>query len=690
MTQVKPFDLDRIGKDALVELTNARFVDVNNGCFFDPETRIIMQGNQIVAMPGQDEETEDRPPDFTPDVTVDLGGKTVLPGLFNVHCHIQIINPTLLMDMQTIKAKRRFHTQQVEKAMADCMERGVTHVRDAFTDDLRRNYDLKERIERGDIPGPRIQQAVMVGPLGSYLIPDLKGVRKIFLGLMGIGKIKYADNHSGAIAFAPDADQQTVRDAVDRAIDERGADLIKVGESLEVNVINKNPVIMSMQQMETITDQARKRGVKTTIHSVSVATFQRAVKAGFSSLAHMARDGELGEKDVEACLRSGTIIDPTMSVGYDMSWKLKGDVFAEDPNMDTMYQFRNSRFNALAQEFWTPELTACVVRGFEKANQGRYKALGFIDLSKTLTPYSRIVHFGVPNTRRLLDAGATIACGNDGGIQSCTPAMINHELAILDLFMNQAERKKVFDGAAALKAATINSACSMGIDNQFGSLEKGKIADIVVVDGNPFEDISVIGKPVDALFMDGRLKINKCGLGLAISHAIITKHGGHRPVASAPGQDTTFTIYLPASADQTIQQDKSATETKITQKLKILVMDDEAGVRDILKTLLNKMGHGVILAEEGRKAIDIYQEAIKCNQPFDLIIMDLTISGGMGGKEAIREIITIDPKAKVIVSSGYSNDPIMANFRDYGFSAAIAKPYKMSELINVITQLLDA
>jgi hypothetical protein len=176
-----------------------------------------------------------------------------------------------------------------------------------------------------------------VGPTGGYLTPELKGARKVFLGLMGIGKIKYADTHSGAIAFSPDADEQTVRAAVDKAIDERGADVIKVGESLEESLLNRNPVTMSMQQMGAITDQARQRGVQSTIHSVSVQTFQRAVKAGFSSLAHMARDGRLSRSDTEACLNAGTIIDPTLSVGYDTSWKLKGDAFAQDPNMEAMY-----------------------------------------------------------------------------------------------------------------------------------------------------------------------------------------------------------------------------------------------------------------------------------------------------------------------------------------------------------------
>ena len=495
-------------KNAVIELTNARFVDVVNGRFFEQGTRMIIKDGEIVAMPGLEGEENA----IKPDLTFDLQGKSVLPGLFNVHCHIQMINPTLLVDMKTLKAKRRCHTPQVEKSMADCVERGVTHVRDAFTDDLRLNRQLKERIDKGDIPGPRIQQAVMVGPLGGYLIPDLRGARKIFLGVMGIGKIKYTDNHSGAIAFSPDADEQTIRAAVDQAIDERGADLIKVGESLEESLLNKNPVTLSRHQLEAITDQARQRGVKTTIHSVSVETFQRAVKAGFSSLAHMARDGELSREDIEACLSSGTIIDPTLSVGYDTSWKLKGEPFAQDPNMETLYQFRNSRFADLAREFWVPELAVCVVRGFEKANKGKYKALGFIDLSKSLAYYSRLIRFGLQNTQKLLDAGVIVACGNDGGIQSCTPAMVAHELSILDLFMNEANKKKTFDGAAALKAATINSARSMGIDDRFGSLEKGKNADLAVVDGNPFEDISVIGKCVDALFMDGRLKIDKCGL----------------------------------------------------------------------------------------------------------------------------------------------------------------------------------
>ena len=97
----------------------------------------------------------------------------------------------------------------------------------------------------------------------------------------------------------------------------------------------------------------------------------------------------------------------------------------------------------------------------------------------------------------------------------------------------------------------------------------------------------------------------------------------------------------------------------------------------------------IFFSENGNEAIRLYQEAINTNNTFDLVIMDLTIPGGMDGKEAVQEILNLDPDAKVIVSSGYSNDPVMANFKDYGFCSAIAKPYQLQELSKVINQLID-
>jgi N-acyl-D-aspartate/D-glutamate deacylase len=180
--------------------------------------------------------------------------------------------------------------------------------------------------------------------------------------------------------------------------------------------------------------------------------------------------------------------------------------------MEKLYAFRNQTFADLTEDFWLPEFKDCVITGFNKANRGKYNMFGILNLSKSLEHFSRWPRYGIDNSRMLVAQGATIACGNDGGIQTCTPAMIAHELSIFDLFMNDVVSEKKFNGVRAIQTATINSARSMGIDNKFGSIQTGKVADLAIVDGDPFKDISVIGKPVDALFMDGRLVINNCGL----------------------------------------------------------------------------------------------------------------------------------------------------------------------------------
>ncbi|MEF3168374.1 MAG: PAS domain S-box protein [Deltaproteobacteria bacterium] len=179
------------------------------------------------------------------------------------------------------------------------------------------------------------------------------------------------------------------------------------------------------------------------------------------------------------------------------------------------------------------------------------------------------------------------------------------------------------------------------------------------------------------------------GLGLAITHSIITKHDGHIFVQSKPGEGTTFTIYLPASATQ-ISSDsvEEAQKPEKTVKATILIMDDEEMILDLAKEMLSLDGHEVLLAKDGKEAIAIFRERYHSDNPVDVIIMDLIIPGGMGGKEAIKKILKIDPNAKAIVSSGYSNDPVMANYHQYGFKAALGKPFKMARLQETIKSVL--
>ena len=180
------------------------------------------------------------------------------------------------------------------------------------------------------------------------------------------------------------------------------------------------------------------------------------------------------------------------------------------------------------------------------------------------------------------------------------------------------------------------------------------------------------------------------GLGLAIAHSIVAKHDGSIGVRSTPGKGTTFTLYLPVSVRQQAKQTERETAAPSAARAKVMVMDDEKMIRDLATEMLETLGHDVVLARNGEEAIELFKKHRDAGEPIDIIIMDLTIPGGMGGRFAVQEILAMKPDAKIIVSSGYSNDPIMANCEEYGFCAAIGKPFEMEEITKVINQHLPA
>ena len=169
------------------------------------------------------------------------------------------------------------------------------------------------------------------------------------------------------------------------------------------------------------------------------------------------------------------------------------------------------------------------------------------------------------------------------------------------------------------------------------------------------------------------------GLGLSSAYSIIKNHGGSIDVESAVGEGTTFNVYLPAVND-TSSIESGKTVNRFIGECKILIMDDDTTLRLTLSKTLQQLGYVVELAKDGTEAIRLYSEAQQDGKPFDALIMDLTITSGMGGKEAIGKLIKIDPEVKAIVSSGYSDDSLMANYKKYGFCAIITKPYEIEEL----------
>lgn len=121
---------------------------------------------------------------------------------------------------------------------------------------------------------------------------------------------------------------------------------------------------------------------------------------------------------------------------------------------------------------------------------------------------------------------------------------------------------------------------------------------------------------------------------------------------------------------------------------RILVMDDEEHVRDMSATILSELGYEVTTGVDGAEAVELYQKARESGKPYDAVILDLTVPGGMGGQETIQKLLEIDPKIKALVSSGYSNDPVLANFREHGFIGFIPKPCKIQELSEIVHKIM--
>lgn len=185
------------------------------------------------------------------------------------------------------------------------------------------------------------------------------------------------------------------------------------------------------------------------------------------------------------------------------------------------------------------------------------------------------------------------------------------------------------------------------------------------------------------------------GLGLATAFSIIKKHDGYITVESELGAGTTFHIYLPVSQEETQQATMSHTakvggveEVSIMCKGKILLMDDDDVIRLVNTQILKNLKYEVEAARDGAEAIELYKKAFESSKPFNAIVMDLTIPGGMGGKEAVKKLLEIDPKTKAIVSSGYANNPILADFKEHGFRDVLNKPYDINDLDEILQKLI--
>ncbi len=214
-------------------------------------------------------------------------------------------------------------------------------------------------------------------------------------------------------------------------------------------------------------------------------------------------------------------------------------------------------------------------------------------------------------------------------------------------------------------------------------LKQGSYVKVAISDsgsGIPEEHLKKIFDPYFTTKEGGK------GLGLTICYSILKRHNGYMTVESKSGEGTTFFLYLPASHEKI---DAEKEERKPFAGIgRILVMDDDEIILAVASDMLRSIGYEVDVARGGHKALEMYKKARGSGKPFEAVIMDLTVPGGMGGREAIVRLREIDPAVRAIVSSGYSNDPIIADYRKYGFSGAVTKPYRVADLSEALQRVM--
>lgn len=494
-----------VAQEPVIGLSNGMIADVERGTFHDRGTVVLIKGDRIVGV--GPEPALHRYPQV--DFRIDLQGQYLLPGLLNTHCHTTWISPPVT-NLRSIISGRSHFWAQARKNMLDCLRFGVTTIRDAWSNDLTKLQWLLDAGSEFRWLQPRIIRSVVVDQVGGYFDQEPRLPFRLIKRAAGIPLVNHEKPNAGQLVFRVNASEQEVRDAVNRAIDERGAECIKVAEQ-EINLVNfkRTLTVIPLPQMTALVDQAAKRGVPVTIHHETAAGLMKAVLSGITSIAHLPFDRLLTEAEIQAFVSNKCIIEPTISVMYAAAWPLSGE--RPSSGLKFMAGLRVPSYNSLIKEFWLPELQPQGLAYRRLMESDSKRVLGVVDYSTIVAHTNAVLGAGVQNLQRLYAAGALIGCGNDSGVPPLTPGMVGLEYELLMEYLNWETAIKC-TSKDIVRMATINSARALGCADEIGSITQGKRADLILVAENPLQDYRVLKHPVSAVILAGRVMSGACEL----------------------------------------------------------------------------------------------------------------------------------------------------------------------------------
>jgi len=456
-----------LGPDETLLVYNAKPVDVVMGKLL-PQSAILVKGDKIRSLPDGfiDIRKADR--------KIDAGGRFIIPGLINSHCHMTLPGVAAL----SIHLLTRLD-DQIDRNCADCVIHGVTTVRDQLGGQ-QSLMKRQARIARGELLGPRIMRGIGVQ------VPD--GYGTFIPNFIAKDSVMLARN-------VPET-----RDAVKKAVD-LGADHIKL--FLQYRTLfqgDKKYPVMTDAMLAAAVEEAEKLSKPAAVHETSIKGYRAALKAGVNSLEHAVRDEFMTDEDVKKFIDGGHYSVPTMSVAWALAYPVSGDENFENPRVQEIYRHKTENINEMMDEFLLPRLAKLGKKVHRKYSRPGYFDKDHLLLTPNASFFNAAGAVGAENIMKLYEAGAKFGCGNDGGIPFDWPGNM-----ALEMWLNQFVGMKPAD---VLRSATIINAENLKLGDSLGSIEENKTADLVFLDGNPLDDIANVAK-VEAVLQSGRLTYTK-------------------------------------------------------------------------------------------------------------------------------------------------------------------------------------